>query len=301
MPLFQQGLTEKDYQEFKDEISDILDYAFNTHKLPMVRAWVPCVLSRACEDGQLGLHRNSVSILDVQYTKYLFISFHLNRALPLVHLERGEGIVGKAFMTNQAFFSPTIAFSSNPKDPMYHDAHMFGLHDAAVAVPLRSSIHNSECVLEFLLPSNCADLEERRKLVTVLFSTLEQCCKTLRVVADKVLKEHSISPFLAFKPLQPFDVAEQSFVNDRLFQKENPREATPKRVMQLLPESSDQNEKRPDPTPRIEPAEMFDAIGLGSLAASETSEERHATGVKTVNVHISLNDSTKNTGGNKLF
>ncbi|GMN58017.1 hypothetical protein TIFTF001_027108 [Ficus carica] len=296
MPPFQQSLSDKaNYQEFEGEISYVLNSALIEHDLPLARAWVPCVLNRKCLDRRLGLHPNSVFVLDVKWGNTLYVWAHKDLASTFFHMEKGEGIVGKAFMTNQAFLSPEAALSSNPRDPLCDIARRYGFFNAAIAVPLQSIIDNSECVFEFFFPLNCKHLEEQKKIATALFSTLKQCCRTLRVVADKVLEEPSNSTFLAFPSPQPFDTVEQSVAKDSLIQKENPREADPKRVMQLLPESSNQNERCPDPTPRIEPAKKCDAIGLGSLAASE---ERHATGEKTVNVpNISLNDSAKSTGG----
>lgn len=68
---------------------------------------------------------------------------------------------------------------------------------------------------------------------------------------------------IPFQAPQPFNVVEwQRIANDFSFPTENSREADPKHLMQLLPESSDPNEKSSDPTLSIEPAQVCDTEDL---------------------------------------
>ncbi|GMN58028.1 hypothetical protein TIFTF001_027104 [Ficus carica] len=299
MDLNQQRLPDEDYQEFKDEISEVLKSVDKMHELSLLRAWVPCFLNHTCVDGQLG-HVNSVSILEGVFEKARYREsglFHFKLVSSSFHLLKGQGVIGKAFMTNHPFFSTDITSSSNADDPLSSCAWLNGVHKAAVAIPLRS-IRNADCILEFLFPTRCRNLEEPMKILAALFLTLKQCCKTLSVVTENVLVEKSNSPFPTFQLLQPFNPVEQNRPYDS-FPKENPREADPKCVMQLLPLSNAQNKNYSDPTSTIEPAEVCDAlIGQGSMAVYETSEERHATREKTIHTHdTSLNDVAKCTGG----
>ncbi|GMN58021.1 hypothetical protein TIFTF001_027105 [Ficus carica] len=289
MPPFQLSLSDKDNnQEFEGEISDVLNSALIKHDLPLARAWVPCVQNRKCQIGLLGLSRDYVCVLDVKCGYSEHISSHEVLACKSFHMKKGKRIVGKAFMTNLAFFSLYSAYSSLPVDPVCNITRQLRYPSATIAVPLRSSIHNSECVFEFFFHFRRTALEEQKKIVTTLFSTLKQCCRTLRVVADKVLEEPSNSTFLAFPSLQPFDTVEQSVAKDSLIQKENPREADPKWLMQLLPESSDQNGRCPDPTPRIEPAKTCDAVGLGFPGLLECSERN---GMPSIQLRLSDKDN----------
>ncbi|GMN69774.1 hypothetical protein TIFTF001_038818 [Ficus carica] len=72
---------------------------------------------------------------------------------------------------------------------------------------------------------------------------------------------------IPFQAPQPFNVVEcQRIANDSSFPTENPREADPKHLMQLLPESSDQNEKSSDPTLSIEPTQVFKTEDLDGIS-----------------------------------
>ncbi|GMN58011.1 hypothetical protein TIFTF001_027106 [Ficus carica] len=273
MPLFQQNLSHKDCQEFEGEISDVLNSALKGHRLLLARAWIPCFLNHKCL-ALFGVHPNYFSVLDVKWRKSKNILSHKDkdRACTSFCIEKGKGIVGKAFMTRRAFLAPKAALSSNPSDPLCHIAQSYGLDIAAIAILLQSSIHKTECVLECFFLFNSAHKGKKKRISTALISTLKGCCKTLRVVADEVLEEPSDSTFQASPSLQPFDTVEQSVAKDSLILKENPRKADPKCVMRLLAESSDQNERFSDPTPRIEPAKTCDAIGQGFPGLLERSE-----------------------------
>ncbi|GMN58026.1 hypothetical protein TIFTF001_027103 [Ficus carica] len=257
MDLVEQHSTDKDYQEFKDEISEVLTSVDKMHELPLLRAWAPCFLNHTCEDGQ---HVDSVSTLEDVFEKRRYHTsslFHFKLVTSTLHLLKGQGIIGKALMFNQPFFSTIIASSSNTEDPLSGYAQLYGIRNAAVAIPLRS-IRNADCILEFIFPLRCKNLEEQMTMLTALFSTLKQSCKTLSFVSEKVIVEKRNSPFPTFQVLQPFNPVQKIGHDDSLFRKENPREADPKGVMQFLPLSSAQSAIYSDPTSTTEPAEVCD-------------------------------------------
>lgn len=112
------------------------------------------------------------------------------------HLLKGQGIAGKAFLTNQPCFSPDVTSFAKVDYPLSHHARMFGLC-GAVAMRFRS-IHTgtADFVLEFFLPMDCKELEEQRKMLTSLSAIIQQICRNLRVVTDEEFRDElTTSPF----------------------------------------------------------------------------------------------------------
>lgn len=178
------------YQAALPEILEVLRSAGETHGLPLAQTWVPCILQ-----GKEGYWhsddniKNCVSPVDSAcYVANSHIQgFH--EACSEYHLLKGQGIVGRAFQTNQPCFSPDVSACSKTEYPLSHHARMFGLK-AAVAIRLRSiSTGLTDFVLEFFLPVNCKDPEEQKKMLTSLSTIIQNVCHTLRVVTDKELQE----------------------------------------------------------------------------------------------------------------
>ncbi|XP_073139134.1 protein NLP5-like isoform X1 [Henckelia pumila] len=183
------------YQTALPEILEVLQSACQTHGLPLAQTWVPCILQGkgGCRHSDDNLE-NCVSTVDSAC--YIGDSrirgFH--EACSEHHLLKGQGIVGKAFKTNQPCFWPDITSFSKTEYPLSHHARMFGLQ-AAVAIRLRSICTGSaDFVLEFFLPIDCKDLEEQKKMLTSLSHIIRNVCQTLRVVTDKELQENLTLP-----------------------------------------------------------------------------------------------------------
>ncbi|KAE8656483.1 niemann-Pick C1 protein-like isoform X1 [Hibiscus syriacus] len=107
------------------------------------------------------------------------------------HLFKGQGVAGKAFMTNHPCFSTDITSFKKTEYPLAHHARMFKLH-AAVAMRLRC-IHTGKAdyVLEFFLPADCRDPEGKKEMLNSLSSVIQQVCCSLRVVTNKELEEET--------------------------------------------------------------------------------------------------------------
>lgn len=111
------------------------------------------------------------------------------------HLLKGQGVAGKAFLTNQPCFSPDVTSSGKTDYPLSHHARMFGLC-GAVSIRFRN-IHTgmADFVLEFFLPVDCKEFEEQKKMLTSLSVIIQQMCRNLRVVTDEELREEmTMSP-----------------------------------------------------------------------------------------------------------
>ncbi|KAK4351828.1 hypothetical protein RND71_027346 [Anisodus tanguticus] len=182
------------YQAALPEVLEVLKSACETHGLPLAQTWVPCV-----QQGKGGCRHSEENLIHCVSTEdsACYVAdprvqgFH--EACSEHHLLKGQGLVGRAFMTNQPCFSADLTSYSKSEYPLSHYAKMFGLQ-AAVAIRLRSiSTGSSDFVLEFFLPSDCRNPEEHRKMLTSLSIIIQNVCRTLRVVTDKELQEETVS------------------------------------------------------------------------------------------------------------
>ncbi|XP_012837254.1 PREDICTED: protein NLP2-like isoform X2 [Erythranthe guttata] len=176
------------YQDVLIEIRNVLKCVCNTHKLPLAQTWAPCT-----QQGKGGCRHSDenythcVSTIDSAcYVANQQVSgFH--EACSEHHLLKGEGIAGKAFLTNEPCFSEDITAMSKTEYPLAHHARMFNMC-AAVAIRLRSTYTGTaDFVLELFLPLNCRDAEGQRQMLDSLSSVIQRTCQSLRVVTDQEL------------------------------------------------------------------------------------------------------------------
>ncbi|CAA2984521.1 NLP5-like [Olea europaea subsp. europaea] len=183
------------YQAALPEILEVLRSACETHRLPLAQTWVPCVLH-----GKWGNRHSDENLLHCVSTvdSACYIADPSTRdfseACSEHHLLKGQGIVGRAFTTNQPCFSSDVTSYSKTEYPLSHHAKIFGLC-AAVAIRLRSiCTGSSDFVLEFFLPKDCRDPEGQKEILTLLSNVIQKVCRTLRVVMEEELQDESISP-----------------------------------------------------------------------------------------------------------
>lgn len=191
------------------EITEVLTAVCETHKLPMAQTWVP-----GCHQG-LEITNSSKKARNengtTSNTKSSNSSYSNSRVCLrtgdgpcyvndsqmwgfrhacLEHfLEKGQGVPGKAFDSNQPFFESDVKNYSKIEYPLGHYAKLFGLA-AVVAIRLRS-IHTGtdDFILEFFLPVNCIDSEEQQGMLNALGITMQRVCRSLRTVSDKELED----------------------------------------------------------------------------------------------------------------
>lgn len=180
------------YKAALTQIHEVLKFACDTHGLPLAQTWAPCI-----QQGKSGCRHSSenyarcVSTIDsacyVRNPKVL--GFH--EACSEHHLLQGEGIVGRAFLTNQSCFASDITALRKVEYPLSHHAKLFELC-AAVAIRLQSIYSGSDdFVLEFFLPSECRNPEEQRCMLSSLSSGVQQICRSLHVVTDHELVDET--------------------------------------------------------------------------------------------------------------
>ncbi|WVZ86246.1 hypothetical protein U9M48_033059 [Paspalum notatum var. saurae] len=188
------------------EILDVLRAICHAHMLPLALTWVPtsngidngyCVGKNVGVDLQSGkavlrIHESACYVNDAKVKGFL-------HACSERHLERGQGIAGRALKSNLPFFSPDVRDYTIEDYPLAHHARKFGLR-AAVAIRLSSTYTgNDDYILEFFLPVNCKGCEEQQMLLNNLSSTMQRICKSLRTVSEVEVDNDSASAAAMYK------------------------------------------------------------------------------------------------------
>lgn len=184
------------------EILEILSVVCETHKLPLAQTWVPCrhrsVLAygggskKSCTSfdgscmGQVCMSTTDVASYVVDAHMWGF-----RDACAEHHLQKGQGVPGRAFALRKPCFSRDITRFGKTEYPLVHYARMFGLV-GCLAVCLHSThTGNDDYILEFFLPPNCRDSREQVDLLNCLSTTMKQCFRSLKY-AGKEPQEGSL-------------------------------------------------------------------------------------------------------------
>ncbi|KAI7727386.1 hypothetical protein M8C21_022919, partial [Ambrosia artemisiifolia] len=182
--------TDGSYQAALPEILEILKSACETHKLPLAQTWVPCI-----QQGKDGSRHSDTNLIHCISTMdpacYVrdpsFKDFQ--EACSEHHLLKGQGVVGRAFTTNQPCYISDVTSMTKTEYPLSHHARVFGLC-GVVAIRFRSTLTgNVDYVLEFFLPVDCKDQEKQMSLLNSLSGIIENTCQNLRIVTDNELLE----------------------------------------------------------------------------------------------------------------
>ncbi|RWW70856.1 hypothetical protein BHE74_00021443 [Ensete ventricosum] len=181
------------YQDALPEIQMVLKAACESHRLPLAQTWILCIRQgkKGCRHSDENF-KDCVSTVDAAcYVRDPSMS-GFQQACSEHHLLRGQGVAGKAFMTNQPCFSSDITDFSKIEYPLSHHAKLFRLR-AAVAIRLRC-IHTGKVdfVLEFFLPINCIESAKQKLMLNSLSTTIQEVCQTLRVVTTKELEHETV-------------------------------------------------------------------------------------------------------------
>ncbi|KAJ6347270.1 hypothetical protein OIU76_003874 [Salix suchowensis] len=187
-------------QNALSEILEILTMVCETHKLPLAQTWVPCMhrsvltygggLKKSCTsfdgncNGQVCMSTTDVAFYVVDAHIWGFREACLEH-----HLQKGQGVAGRAFLSHSSCFCPDITQFSKNEYPLVHYARMFGL-TSCFAIFLRSSYTgDDEYILEFFLPPSITDSHEQKTLLGSILSTMKQDFQSLKVASGMDLEE----------------------------------------------------------------------------------------------------------------
>ncbi|XP_048132847.1 protein NLP7 isoform X2 [Rhodamnia argentea] len=186
------------------EILEILTVVCETYKLPLAQTWVPCWHGSVLADGG-GLKKSCSSFdgscmgqicMSTTDVAFYVVDAHMwgfREACVEHHLQKGQGVAGRAFLSQSSCFCKDITQFCKNEFPLVHYARMFGL-TSCFAICLRSSYTgNDDYILEFFLPPGIVDSSEQLSLLSSLLSTMRKHVKSLMVASGKTLQKEGKS------------------------------------------------------------------------------------------------------------
>jgi hypothetical protein len=181
------------------EILEILTVVCETHKLPLAQTWVPCRhrsvlaigggMKKSCSsfDGSC-MGQICMSATDVAFYVVDAHMWGFREACGEHHLQKGQGVAGRAFASQHSCFCEDITQFSKTEYPLVHYARMFGLN-SAFAICLQSShTRNDDFILEFFLPPDIGDKRDQLELLGSILVTVKQHLQSLKVASGKELE-----------------------------------------------------------------------------------------------------------------
>ncbi|KAG1335005.1 Protein NLP3 [Cocos nucifera] len=182
------------------EILKILTMVCEAHKLPLAQTWVPCrhrsILAhgggwkKSCSsfDGTC-MGQVCMSTTDVAFHVIDAHMWGFREACVEHHLQKGQGVAGRAFTSRRPCFSKDITQFSKIEYPLVHYARMFGLACCFALCLQSTQTGHDDYVLEFFLPPDCKDAGEQLALLQSMTTMMEKCFHSLKVVTDVELQE----------------------------------------------------------------------------------------------------------------
>ncbi|XP_043706218.1 protein NLP9-like isoform X2 [Telopea speciosissima] len=179
------------------EIVDVLRAVCYAHRLPLALTWIPGSYTDGINDdfSRENMRKGNKSMTEKSILYVEDTACYVNNtemqgfvhACIEHHLEKGQGVAGKALESNHPFFSPDVKGYDISEYPLVLHARKFKLN-AAVAIRLRSTYTGADdYILEFFLPLNCKGSSEQQLLLNNLSCTMQRICKSLRTVSDAEL------------------------------------------------------------------------------------------------------------------
>ncbi|XP_019100602.1 PREDICTED: protein NLP8 isoform X2 [Camelina sativa] len=167
------------------EIQDVLRAVSHAHKLPLALAWIPCRKDQSIRVPGPNSGENCVLCIEETacYVNDMEMEGFMHACLEHCLREK-EGIVGKAFKSNQPFFSSDVKAYDISEYPLVQHARKYCLN-AAVALKLRSTYTGEDdYILELFLPVSMKGSLEQQLLLDSLSGTMQRICRTLRTVSE---------------------------------------------------------------------------------------------------------------------
>ncbi|AQK91209.1 Protein NLP6 [Zea mays] len=172
------------------EILEILTVVCEEHKLPLAQTWVPCKYRSVLAHGG-GLKKSCLSFdgscmgevcMSTSDVAFHVIDAHMwgfRDACVEHHLQRGQGVSGKAFISHKPCFSK--------------DIRKFCKLSGCFAICLQSSYTgNDDYILEFFLPLDCIDEDDQNALLESILTLMKRCLRSLKLVDDNDLSGVSL-------------------------------------------------------------------------------------------------------------
>ncbi|GJT58049.1 NIN like protein 7 [Tanacetum coccineum] len=184
----------------KPEILEVLAAVCESHNFPLAQTWVPCrhrsVLAygggfkKSCSsfDGSC-MGQVCMSTTDVAFYVVDAHMWGFREACAEHHLQKGQGVTGRAFETRSSCFCENITHFSKTEYPLVHYARLLGLV-ASFAICLSSShTGNDDYILEFFLPPNMVDCNDQQTMLGSLLTSMKQHFRSFTVASGEQIGE----------------------------------------------------------------------------------------------------------------
>uniref|UniRef100_A0A7N0UJ51 RWP-RK domain-containing protein n=1 Tax=Kalanchoe fedtschenkoi TaxID=63787 RepID=A0A7N0UJ51_KALFE len=193
----------KGRQKALSEILEVLSVVCESLKLPLAQTWVPCRHRNVLADGG-GLRKSCSSFdgscmgqvcMSASDVTFYVVDAHLwgfRDACAEHHLQRGQGVAGRAFLTQSSCFCGDITQFSKTEYPLVHYARLFGVKSSFAICLCSSLTGNDEYILEFFLPPSLIDAGDQQALLNSLLETMKLHFSSLRVASGRNLGEDMI-------------------------------------------------------------------------------------------------------------
>ncbi|XP_059663512.1 protein NLP6-like [Cornus florida] len=192
------------YRDTNDEIYKGLQVMCKKHKLPLAQMWIPCRFNTLNTDGNMD-NSSSNTFFDVSCVgqvlhgpnevSYL-VDYNLVEFSGLCasnDLQRGQGVVGRAYLSHKPCFCRDITQFSLTEYPLLPGARHFGL-TGCFSISLRSCYTREvDYVLEFFLNRKRAYGKDTSTLLCSMLETMKQHFPSFKLSSGEELgKELSI-------------------------------------------------------------------------------------------------------------
>ncbi|XP_076938960.1 protein NLP7-like isoform X2 [Bidens hawaiensis] len=187
-------------QQALAEILEVLAAVCETHNFPLAQTWVPCrhrsVLAygggfkKSCSsfDGSC-MGQVCMSTTDVAFYVVDAHMWGFRDACAEHHLQKGQGVAGRAFATRSSCFCENITHFGKTEYPLVHYARLFGLV-GSFAICLRSThTGDDDYILEFFLPPNMVDCKDQQTMLGSLLTSMKQHFRSLKVASGEEIGE----------------------------------------------------------------------------------------------------------------
>ncbi|KAD5507393.1 hypothetical protein E3N88_15096 [Mikania micrantha] len=188
--------TNENQQQALAEILEVMTVVCETYNLPLAQTWVPCRhlayeggFKKSCSsfDGSC-VGQVCMSTTDVAFYVVDAHMWGFRDACSEHHLQKGQGVVGRAFATRGSCFCDNVTYFGKTEYPLVHYARLFGLR-GSFAICLRSSHTGDEdYILEFFLPTN----KDQQTLLGSLWNSMKLHFHSFKVASGEEIGKDDI-------------------------------------------------------------------------------------------------------------
>ncbi|TVU18563.1 hypothetical protein EJB05_34669 [Eragrostis curvula] len=182
------------------DMLEVLTVTCEELKLPLAQTWIPCkyqnllthfdgVKNSCFSAHESCVQESCISASDVAFHVIDARMWGFRDACVEHHLQKGQGVSGKAFILRRPCFSRDVTRFSKMEYSLVHYARMFGLA-GCFSICLQSAYTgNDDYVLEFFLPPDCRNDDDQKVVLESILVVLRLHLHSLRVSTDDGLNE----------------------------------------------------------------------------------------------------------------